>query len=513
MTTFFEKKIYLEHISRYKEYYLVLGLSLLSFGMWLFFYSQNLTLAYNDARSHLNVARRVVDSLNPGFAQIGSVWLPLFHILELPMIWNDFLYRSGLAGSIISMLAFVGSGVFMYRLARLFGFDGWGVVACLLAFTLNLNLLFLQSTPMTESLMIFTLLGATYFIMKWILDEQLIDLIFSSMLTFFAILTRYDGWFLFIFISLAVLVVSIKRHGWRRGESNLLIYALPGAFAIFIWVFWNALIFGDPLYFVTGPFSAKAQQDLIALSGGLHTKGNLLLSSYTYILAAKENIGLYLSIIGTLGILIGFIFMKRKSLKVVLFLLVVPLLFHITSLYFGHSVIHLPQIEPYSWFNDRYGVMALPLVAIGIGYIGNKKALASLLLIGIIISQASLMVRANHIISIEDAARGSSGNFLTDIGNWIGENAKNGMVLAAASSNDGLIFMSNLPLRQFITEGSGKYWDVSLKNPTLYAKYIIWHSGDLVSKKLKGNSKFEKNYVLVFRGEFADVYKRIGVVK
>ena len=77
-----------------------------SVGAWSFYYLNNLTLSYNDARSHLNVSRRVVNSLQPGFAQLGSVWLPLQHVLQLPTIGFDYMYRTGLSGSIVSMIAF-----------------------------------------------------------------------------------------------------------------------------------------------------------------------------------------------------------------------------------------------------------------------------------------------------------------------------------------------------------------------------------------------------------------------
>jgi hypothetical protein len=42
-------------------------------------------LLYADAHSHLLIARRVFDSLNPGLAQLGDVWLPLSHLLMVPL--------------------------------------------------------------------------------------------------------------------------------------------------------------------------------------------------------------------------------------------------------------------------------------------------------------------------------------------------------------------------------------------------------------------------------------------
>src|SRR3989338_8091714 len=78
------------YVASFKQRLIILAvLAILSIAAWAFYFSQGLTLAYNDARSHLNVARRVVDSLQPGFAQIGSIWLPLYHVLEFPFIWNE----------------------------------------------------------------------------------------------------------------------------------------------------------------------------------------------------------------------------------------------------------------------------------------------------------------------------------------------------------------------------------------------------------------------------------------
>lgn len=51
-----------------------------------YFYQKGLIIAYVDASSHLNIARRVVDSLTPGLAQFGGSWLPFLHLSILPFI-------------------------------------------------------------------------------------------------------------------------------------------------------------------------------------------------------------------------------------------------------------------------------------------------------------------------------------------------------------------------------------------------------------------------------------------
>src|SRR3989344_497808 len=68
---------------------LVLCLSVISAVTFVHFYQTGLGLTYNDARSHLDIGRRVVEGLTPGLAQLGSVWLPLPHLLMILTVWND----------------------------------------------------------------------------------------------------------------------------------------------------------------------------------------------------------------------------------------------------------------------------------------------------------------------------------------------------------------------------------------------------------------------------------------
>src|SRR5689334_10065184 len=57
-----------------KHNYILLGilLSVISLIEFFYYYQNGLALAYNDARSHLDIGRRVVENITPGFAQLGS---------------------------------------------------------------------------------------------------------------------------------------------------------------------------------------------------------------------------------------------------------------------------------------------------------------------------------------------------------------------------------------------------------------------------------------------------------
>src|SRR6266404_9403079 len=63
-------------------------------GSLYFFYSRGLTNLYGDGIAHVEGARRFFDSLTPGYSEIGSTWLPLFHLMASPLALNTFLWRT-----------------------------------------------------------------------------------------------------------------------------------------------------------------------------------------------------------------------------------------------------------------------------------------------------------------------------------------------------------------------------------------------------------------------------------
>lgn len=482
------------------------GLSIL---VWAYYYHHDLTLSYNDARSHLNVSRRVIDNLIPGAAQIGSVWLPLYHILELPFIWNDFMWYTGLAGSIVSMTAFILGGVYLWAIGSKLKFTWSTNILSLAIYSLNPNLLFLQTTPMTESLLVFFGIAVTYHMLSWLESKRLISLLYAAFFTFLATLSRYDGWFLFFWSAMVVLIVSFAKKKWQRSEGNFILYCTLAGFGVFLWLLWNLLIFGDPLYFALGDFSAKAQQDVLSEEGRLLTKGNFMYSLFVYLLTVKYNLGNWISLLTATGVSIV-LFSKQysRNIKLAVSILLSPFFFYVITLVIGHSVIHLPELPPYTWFNDRYGIVMLPLAAISIGLMVNKKRAAVILTGLVLTAQTFSMYVGNDIITIEDGVRGASADFLDGAGDWIGNNITEGLILVAASSNDALMFRSGLPLKQFITEGAQHYWHESLDDPTIHADWVIMHKGDLVYRHVIDNSNFLQNYTLVYHDDFSYIYKK-----
>src|SRR6266487_647748 len=82
----------------------------------------------------------------------ASAWLPLFHLLASPLALSDTLWRTGLAGSIVSTLAFAATAWFLFRLTFEMNRNVAAAFVALATFAACPNMAYLASTPLTEPL-------------------------------------------------------------------------------------------------------------------------------------------------------------------------------------------------------------------------------------------------------------------------------------------------------------------------------------------------------------------------
>lgn len=499
-------------LEREAVYILILTLGAISAFTFVHYYQNGLGLAYNDARSHLDIGRRVVEGLNPGFAQLGSVWLPLTHLLMGATIWNDFMWHSGLAGALWSMFSFVATGVFIYLYLREIGVGLLGRFTGVFLFAANLNSLYLQSTAMTELVLLSTMTAGAYFLLRWFQTENTLHLIYTAFFIMLSSLVRYDGWFMFFFATLLMSIFIFRKSGYWHAEGIFIFFCTLAGFGIFLWLLWNALIFKDPLYFAFGPYSAHAQQDQLNSAGVLPTKGDWLFSLRMYMYAFVYNVGAFSVLLGFFGMIALWFDRNIKSpLRQASVVLLAPFLFNILALYLGHSVLYIQGVSGDTWFNVRYGIMMLPSIAIYIGYLVHRVVGLRLVLIGLLLFVTFFHFTSADSVTIDDARVGSSQKNVTEISSWLREHAgpEKGFILISAASHDSIIFSSGLPMKRFIHEGTGTYYDAAIEYPDHWARYIVVRSNsndDSTWRLIHDNPGFAK-YDLVDHYPFADIYK------
>ncbi len=499
---------------------------ILSVSAFVYSYLNNYVVSYNDSMSHLNISRLVIDNLKPGFAQLGSVWLPMNHILSLSLIWNDWAWHSGFAGSLFSMIAYIISVLYIYKIVKSITNNKIASIIGSLAFALNLNILYLQSTPLTEPLFILLFVLSVHFFVRWVVTNDSKYLFLLGITGFFEILTRYDGWFITVVTAFLILIFQLIRHKRKFNEviGKLIVFLFPVLFGVALWFIWNFLIFGNPLYFVFGQYSAKSQQDTIAASASLVTKGNIGMSSLVYWYDMLANVGIYVVIIALIGAIIYLLDKKAKGLAIdkllVIVLLLSPVVFNILALYLGFSIISIPQLHLSSWrefsdqwLNVRYGIFVLPFVAIGVGLFSNFKKICAIIALLAVLFQGIAVFNQDGIISVTDGTIGLSSFVNQDIAAELRTHVQpNEKVILSASFFHPVMFRSGFDLKQFIHEGVGDEWQESLVEPEKHASWIVLSSGYVGEPVYESLVKNQNNiflyfYKLEFKGKHADIFK------
>lgn len=215
--------------------------------------SAGLSLSHYDAKAHLVVARRILDSITPNWEQIGAVWLPLPHALNALPVQIDFMYRTGASAIAISVVSFAVTVTCLSALVMRLTGSGAGAVLAAALFAINPNVLYLQSTPMTEPLLFALSALMVLHLTDWALSDRLPVPRAAGWTIVAAVLTRYEAWPI---AGTAMLLAAWVK--WRRGfsfadvVSSVVRLARYPAWALVFFVIMSWITTG--LWFVTGGF-------------------------------------------------------------------------------------------------------------------------------------------------------------------------------------------------------------------------------------------------------------------
>jgi Dolichyl-phosphate-mannose-protein mannosyltransferase len=444
-------------------------------------------LLYVDSLSHLEIARRVVSSTSPGLAQLGYVWLPLPHLLMLPLVWITPLYRSGFAGSYVSMAAYIATTVLVYKITfRLTGRKVAGVVAAAVL-ALNVNMLYMQSTPMTEALLFCMLAAMVYCVQQWADTDRYTYLVAAGIAALFATLTRYESWPVLACLIIAVLVIAWQRgdHGLprarRRGAvaDRLVVFGTVACTGIVAWVIWNWAIFGNPLNFQDGTYAKPSNW----VSAGEPAIGSWTVSVKTYWFAMTGNETWPLLLIAVAG-LVALLALQWRSLHTmartlpVLSLLVLPPFF-ILSLYAGQRPLHVLQFS-HDLYNIRFGLIMLVPAAILAGClvgalqrVGPVMYVAAALVVALAAGLGAQSLQHGQVVTY-NAARETlhSAPVLEQdpVVAYLKGHYAGGRVLMESFGNESIAFQ--LPSSELVYEGSYHQWLPALRDPR--GQHIEW---------------------------------------
>lgn len=486
-------------------------------------------LLYGDAIAHINIARRVFDSRTPGLLQLGTVWLPLPHLLMVPFLASNWLWQTGIGGSIPSMVAYILGVVGIFRLAR-FSMErvsaspyaaravAWGTAVI---YGANPNLLYVQSTAMTESVYLALFVWSLVYFAEFVAALHTDGQVKKATSALFrcgwciagACLTRYDGWFLagiIFWAALAVLVQAKKLSSYKAAFAK---FALIAAAAPVLWIAYNAVVYRNPLEFANGPYSAIAIEQKTAMPGFPPHPGTDNLSvAASYFLKAAEltllpniwhRLWLALLAAGTIMILIS----RRRFWPLLLFW--APLPFYMLSIAYSGVPIFLPPWWPHSIYNARYGLQMLPAFAVLVPLTAYfvtalstnvKLKLSTVAAFLILVATSYTLVWHSQPILFQEAwINSQSKNRLEDqLAKILMRLPNDSNYLMYLGSHVGVMEDAGIPLNHVINEGNHRpwekpldpdgLWERALADPHKYVQYVIAFKGDDVDQQVDKQS-------------------------
>jgi hypothetical protein len=328
-----------------------------------YFFRSGSTLYGGDAEAHLNIARRIVDSRTPGWSQIGTTWLPLPHLLMIPLVRNDWMWRTGLAGAIVSAVSTSLAAAFLFASVRRLFLNAAlseksqaAAGAAVAVFLLNPNTLYLGSVPMTEPVFFAACFALLYFTIRFRETQSWGALLGAGIAAFAGALTRYESWFLVPFAAAYILICGRGKRPFGRWTAAILFCALAGA-APALWLAHNRWYFGDPLYFYRGPYSAIAIQGTSNYPG----RGDWRAAAQYFFAAAKLVAGWPALLAGAAGVIAA---LFSRAFWPLIFL-ALPSIFYVWSIHSSGTPIFVPTLWPHTFYNTRYALVLLPLMALG----------------------------------------------------------------------------------------------------------------------------------------------------
>ena len=500
---------------------------------FLFYYRVGEVLLYGDAIAHINIARRVFDSRTPGLLQLGTVWLPLPHLLMIPFIISTKMWQTGAGGSIPSMAGYVFAVIGIFRLTRsaLTGdqpdrharFAAWTAA---IVFAANPNLIYMQSTAMGETLYLAFFIWAVVFFTDWIRGSN--SLTKCALCIAAACLTRYDGWFL------AGTMIAAASAIWlwqRRGRAALqgrvgdkqrkralapVKFVLIAAASPILWLAYNAIVYRNPLEFANGPYSAKAIEKRTQTAGnpGHPGSGNPAVAALYFLKSAEDNVAqspwlqrawMLLGIAALLAITIRIrqsFYATLGPTALPLSFLLVPIPFYALSIAYGGVPIFIPNWWPFTHYNTRYGLQLLPALAVAVAVVvylalrvaalNGRVRLASVLIVFAVVALSYGYIWHSTPICLKEAQVNmrTRNQLQMEVARWIEKLPADSTLLMYVGDHVGALERAGFPLKRTINEGNHRVWkqpadaeglwERALADPAKYVDYVLAFEGDPV---------------------------------
>lgn len=437
------------------------------------------------------------------------------------------LLTAGLSGFLVSGPAFVVAAIAIADTAAVLSgrrVAGFIAAAVLVA---NPSLLYLQAVPMTEMLMVASLAVTADLFARWLRHEGVGTFLWLAVALAAGTMVRYEGWMVLAAASVIVMMWTLSRGTTDpvRAEALAIAVAAPGALAITLYLMYNWLIFGSPLAFALGEFSAKVVG--AGLSEAAGTEGDLEMSLRAYGSAGVAMAGVVSTAIAVLSLVILASRRSDTHWALIVLVLLTPLPFNLFAIYEGSSVVVTPHISD-TYINARYGVLMLPAVALLVGLLAGfprqrqrRRIITGAVAAALVLQLGSFAVAGvDGVAAVADYRSGAFPEFgrneavRLSAQRWA-ETYDGGSVLidvrAAEASTQLFLLVAGISHSRYITLDNNVVWEDALAAPASHARWLI-ETSDILGRPSIITSLFRSHgdavkYELVYDERGFQVYR------
>jgi hypothetical protein len=455
-----------------------------------------LTLSHYDAKAHLVVARRVIDSLTPGWKQIGAVWLPLPHVIQVLPTQVDVFYRTGAFATACSVLAF---GVLAYACARL-TLDATGsrvaAAAGLPVVLLNPDLLYLQATPMTEPLLLALVTLSVAMLARWVASGGRIGTTATGLALAASCLTRYEAWPV---TAMALVLAALAL--WRRGAGPASALRAVARLAVYpctavLWFFVQSkLTVGH--WFVTGGFYVPDNPDT---GRPFKTIGSIWWASHHL-----NGYGVLIcAVAGAAAVLLAGLRSPRRASSLVVLALVGSAALPWYAFYIGHP------------FRFRYMIPLVPALAvwagIGVGLAGRWRVVVAAALVALTLAETRPLDASAPMV-IEAQLDRQHSHDRRAVAAYLQAHRRGGTILASLGSLSHFVqelSAIGVNVRDVVHEGNGDLWAAAVDRPSAHVEWILIEElsegGDVLAARARAEPSFLDGFTRVAEGGGVALY-------
>jgi hypothetical protein len=441
-----------------------------------------------DSKGHQLVPRRIFDNLSPGWIQIGAFWLPLPHVLYWPLVHSDYFYFHGLTGTPISMLCFIATVLLLFRLIERV-FDPFSAFCGSALYMTNPNILYLQSSSLTENLSIFFMVASVFLFVRFVESRRMPALWQASGVAALGILTRYDNWPVFLMMGLLLIIIDLKeKRGWKNLLQDGFVLGVLGfgAMALTFWINWATT--GHWTMDITAKYTDfQFGKDSYLLSGMvvLYTLAKLV--SYNWMFAA----------------LIAFALLMRKRFKDSVFLASLALL--------GPMILYIAGYHDNHPTRIRYGLELVPACFFLVSYWPGRSRLLAYLF-AIYALYVALFSSFYHdygsqllLESLRDAEDLAEQR---DLLWYLQHNDDGQLILLTMGDLAPVVYDLKLPVKRFIHEGAKPWWNDAQNSPEKVAGWVFLSQDDRLWRRFHDDPEFHKKFELIGRRSHLELYHR-----